>query len=120
MSNILPGLTNEKASQIVIAMSMMTGPGAENRIEFVAELRKRALEKTLDKEIIVTRRVATDFRNGIMAGIQEKGRTDMEAALLLEVASTLGISSWIKLPKTEEAKDEFDPPSDIPFDGAPA
>lgn len=118
MSNILPGLTNEKASQIVIAMSMMTGPGAESRIEFVAELRKRSLAKTLDKDVVVTRRVATDFRNGIMSGVQEKGRTDMEAALLLEVASTLGIRSWIKLPQAEEAKDEFDPPENIPFDGA--
>ena len=114
------GLTDAQAATIAAAIPLLTGPGAESRLNFINELRMRFESKTLDRELRLDRNTATCFRSGILGAIAVQGRTDVQVDLLLSVAKILRIRSWIEFQKVEDHKAEFDVAEDTPFDGDPA
>ena len=111
------GFTDQEASAIAAASSLMVGPGAIHRLNFIQSLRERFESKALQSSILLDRSTASCFRTGIIGGCHVQGRTDPEINLLLKVAGMLKIRSWIELPPVEEYDAPFDAPSNIPFDG---
>lgn len=111
------GLTADQADLLAGSMALMTGPGADVRLEFIETLRTRWKAKELAKEMEISRKTASAFRAGILGGCSVAGRTDPQIDLLLRVADILCIRSWIELPKVEEYQAAFDVPFDTPFDG---
>lgn len=111
------GFTDAQAEIVAAASLLMTGHGADKRLEFLGKIRKAAKAKALRSEFTLDRNTASCFRNGILAGCLAQGRTDFQVDALLEAASILKIRSWIELPKVEDHKAEFDIPDDTPFDG---
>jgi len=105
------GFTSEQGGILVMATTLMTGPGADVRLDFIQQLRERSVSGDLGKEISMDRNQASCFRSGVIGGCLVQERTDTQVDVLLRAASILKIRPWIDLPKVEA--------HNAPFDGDP-